>query len=490
MKLLREILGYLLGAVLFVGLMPAIMWIVSGMPALEHIGALRASATGVLMIGGLSMSIWTIIYMKRRGKGNPMDAFGHEVAPRTQHLMTDGPYRFNRNPMLSGTLLYLAGVVVWLWTWQALLVWMLFLGIMLIQVRSEEKRLEKDFGEEYQAYKSRTGRFWPQAINYYNYLSGRSLKIGRCSSAGWRFGLQPRLRLWAIYRELGYVPWRKPRQAKQSKDGIFRGTGEAIIPFLNDDAKRTFSHLFMRPGYMIRDYIRGQHERYLAPFTALLVFYSVFTLLMAVVQPGAVKSTFAEGMIKGLENQDFEVDLKFNEKSFLVDSTTLSDKSNQIINSLVSTAVQSVILTHLDLYPEKADTHWKESLAAVESDLRSKGIPLFLGNFFLLWIAMVWLLRKKHGVSVSGAAAASAYVLCQFCVFMFLALLVTFGKSAELGILVMGILLFIDYRQWLGIGNKQALKLTINTGLIYLLITILFYFLLSLVLIAMALLRA
>jgi hypothetical protein len=149
-----------------------------------------------------------------------------------------------------------------------------------------------------------------------------------------------------------------------------------------------------------------------------------------------------------------------------------------------------LILTHLDLYPEKADTPWKDSLAAVEGDLRSKGIPLFLGNFLLLWFAMVWLLRKKHNVSVSGAAAASAYVLCQFCVFMFLALLVTFGKSADLGVFVMGILLFIDYRQWLGLGNRPALKLIIKTGLIYLLVTILFYFLLSMVLVAIALIRA
>ena len=53
----------------------------------------------------------------------------------------------------------------------------------------------------------------------------------------------------------------------------------------------------------------------------------------------------------------------------------------------------------------------------------------------------------------------------------------------------MGILLFIDYRQWLGIGNKKALGLTIRTGLIYLLVSILFYFLLSLVIIAVALVR-
>lgn len=302
--------------------------------------------------------------------------------------------------------------------------------------------------------------------------------------------IQPRLRLWAIYRELGYVPWRKQRETKQNKDGIFKGTGEAIIPFLNNDAKRTFSHLFLRPGFMIRDYIRGQHERYLAPFTALLVFYSVFTLLLAVVQPGAVKSTIADGLIEGLENSDLQMDLAVNENTIQVDSTTRSDKSNRIIQSLLSTATQSLILTHLDLYPEKADTPWKESLAAVEGDLRSKGIPLFLGNFLLLWFAMVWLLRKKHNVSVSGAAAASAYVLCQFCVFMFLALLVTFGKSADLGVFVMGILLFIDYRQWLGLGNRPALKLTIKTGLIYLLVTILFYFLLSMVLVAIALIRA
>ena len=302
--------------------------------------------------------------------------------------------------------------------------------------------------------------------------------------------LKPRMRLWAIYRKLGFVPWRKPRTVKQGKDGIFKGTGEAMIPFLNDDAKRTFSHLFMRPGYMIRDYISGQHERYLAPFTALLVFYSVFTLLMAVVSPGHEKKSFSDSLIEALENEYPEVNLQVNSMSIRVDSTNNDEKGARLMKSLLHTSAQSVILTHLDLYPERADTPWKESLAAVEGDLRSKGIPLFLGNFLLLWLAMVWLLRKKYEVSVSGAAAASAYVLCQVCVFMFLALLLTFGRSTDLGVFVMGILLFIDYRQWLGIGNKQALKLTIKTGLIYLLITILFYFILSLVLIAIALLRA
>ena len=159
MKLLREILGYLLGGVLFVALMPTLMWLASGRPALYPISQTRADFALILMLCGLTLSVWTIIYMKRRGKGNPMDAFGHEVAPRTQRLMTDGPYRINRNPMLSGTLLYLAGAALWLWRWQAALVLALFFAVMLAQVLSEERRLRRDFGEEYEAYCRRTRRF-------------------------------------------------------------------------------------------------------------------------------------------------------------------------------------------------------------------------------------------------------------------------------------------------------------------------------------------
>ena len=160
MKKIRDIAGYVLGGVMFVALLPTVMWLVSGMPNMAvHIGAWRALVTGVLIIGGLSLSIWTIVYMKTRGKGNPMDAFGKEIGSRTQHLMTDGPYRINRNPMLTGTLCYLAGWIIWLWTWQAALVWGVFFAIMFIQVLTEEKRLRNDFGEEYDEYCKHTRRF-------------------------------------------------------------------------------------------------------------------------------------------------------------------------------------------------------------------------------------------------------------------------------------------------------------------------------------------
>jgi protein-S-isoprenylcysteine O-methyltransferase Ste14 len=161
MKAMKNIFGYVLGGLMFVVIVPAVMWLASLMPDV-YIGSVwRIVVSVVLAVVGLSLSVWSIVYMRRKGDGNPMDAFGHEVAPRTRHLMTNGPYRLSRNPMLTGSFVYYAGVCVWLWTWQSLLVFVAFIAIMLVQVYTEEKRLRSDFGEEYDAYCQRTGRFLP-----------------------------------------------------------------------------------------------------------------------------------------------------------------------------------------------------------------------------------------------------------------------------------------------------------------------------------------
>lgn len=288
--------------------------------------------------------------------------------------------------------------------------------------------------------------------------------------------IYPRLRLWTIWSKLGFNPWRKPKkESRKQRDGVYIGTKEAI-PFMNDDAKRTLSHLLLRPGYMMRDYIlRGDHERYLAPFTALLVFYSVFTLIVAVVQPRMPQNSIAEDIIRETEEINVQVD-------------STHEHRRQAFMSTLETIREALYLTRLDLHPEQVDSPWKASLAAVEGDLRSKGIPLFLGNFLMLWLSMAFLLRKR-GVSVSGAAAASAYVLCQFCIFEFLALLLSFGNNSNLDTLVMGALLFIDYRQMLGLKNRPAFWLTVKTGLVYILIEVIFYMLLAGALVLFALSR-
>lgn len=161
MRKLKELFGYALGGLMFVLLIPTLMWWVSGMPNPLAAPVTRMVIALVLAVFGLLLSVWSIVYMRHKGDGNPMDAFGHEVAPRTKHLMTEGPYCLSRNPMLTGSFIYYAGVCIGLWTWQALVVFLAFIVIMLLQVRSEEKRLRRDFGEEYEAYCRRTRRFWP-----------------------------------------------------------------------------------------------------------------------------------------------------------------------------------------------------------------------------------------------------------------------------------------------------------------------------------------
>ena len=156
---MKPVLGYFLGFTIFIIGIPALMWWVSGRPAFADLPAGRLLVSALTAVAGLSLSVWSIVYMKRVGKGNPFDAMGHEVAPRTRHLMTDGPYRLSRNPMLSGTYLYYIGIVMACWSWWALLVFAAVAGLMMLQVRSEEKRLEADFGAEYLEYKRRTGRF-------------------------------------------------------------------------------------------------------------------------------------------------------------------------------------------------------------------------------------------------------------------------------------------------------------------------------------------
>ena len=261
-----------------------------------------------------------------------------------------------------------------------------------------------------------------------------------------------RWRAFLIWQHLGYVPWRKTgksRTRRRSRD-FYRGAVDAI-PFLNDDAKRTFSHLLLRPGYMIRDYIGGQHERYLAPLTALIVFYAFFALVSAVLQPVQKRSTLPEDL-----GRSMDIAAEFSQDS-------LSRNTTVNVAKIVQTGY---VYLHLDHYPEYVDTQHETAIAALESTLRSQGIPLFLGEFLFLWLAMMISLRR-YKLGASACAAGAAYVLCQFSFFMLFALLLTLGKHASINVLLMLLLLVVDYHQWLGIPWKKSFWQGIRTGLDY-----------------------
>ena len=161
MKNKSDIVGYLLGLLIFVIGIPALMWLVSGRGWPYVPDSIVLCIIGVVLaVGGLALSIYSIVYMRVVGKGNPFDAYGHEVAPRTRHLMTSGPYRLCRNPMLVGIYIYDVGVLVWLWSVWPIVIVLIEVVLLTLQVHSEEKRLEKDFGQEYIDYKKQVGRYF------------------------------------------------------------------------------------------------------------------------------------------------------------------------------------------------------------------------------------------------------------------------------------------------------------------------------------------
>lgn len=160
MKTHSHIFGYLLGLVIFVIGIPTLMVLVAENDWI-HIqrDTLKWSLLALLAIAGLALSIWSIVYMRRVGEGNPFDAFNHEVAPRTKRLLTDGPYAYSRNPMLVGIYVYHIGWLLLLMSIWPVVIFIVEVILLTLQVRSEEKRLEADFGEEYLQYKAITKRY-------------------------------------------------------------------------------------------------------------------------------------------------------------------------------------------------------------------------------------------------------------------------------------------------------------------------------------------
>lgn len=167
-----------------------------------------------------------------------------------------------------------------------------------------------------------------------------------------------RLRAFKIWQELGFFPWRKEKKARKARKQDFYKGAFDDIPFLNDDAKRTFAHLLLRPGYMIRDYMSGQHERYLAPLTALIIFYAFFGLISAVLQP-----------IQQQKENPFEkidITIKNTEKSveeYRAEKGQDEELQQTVLLKTYKLLRAGYIYLHLDEFPEEVDTRHEASIA-------------------------------------------------------------------------------------------------------------------------------
>jgi protein-S-isoprenylcysteine O-methyltransferase Ste14 len=82
------------------------------------------------------------------------------TSPVNRALVTDGPYRFTRNPMYLGLVIITLGIAVWIGAWPMLIAPMaVFATANWIHIPFEEAKMRRQFGATYDDYVARVRRW-------------------------------------------------------------------------------------------------------------------------------------------------------------------------------------------------------------------------------------------------------------------------------------------------------------------------------------------
>jgi len=164
----RMILGYIVGGLLVIVLVPSIIYIITSLfdivYRIEIIQntIIRWIIIIILLVIGLIYGIWSVIIQNTIGQGGPVEIGNIEISPKTKNLVVSGPYKYTRNPMLFGTLLiYIAFALFINSITSVVLVSAIFVFMLTVVVKMEEKRLLKDFGNQYEEYRKTVSMFIP-----------------------------------------------------------------------------------------------------------------------------------------------------------------------------------------------------------------------------------------------------------------------------------------------------------------------------------------
>jgi protein-S-isoprenylcysteine O-methyltransferase Ste14 len=137
-------------------LLGVLMWLASSLVApVEVPFGPRVGVALVIASVGLVVGLASIVsFWRAKTTINPTKPTA------TSSLVTNGTFRFTRNPMYVSLLLYLLAWAVYLSNWLALLFVPVFvLYINQFQIKPEERVLSSLFGPEYVAYKRRVRRW-------------------------------------------------------------------------------------------------------------------------------------------------------------------------------------------------------------------------------------------------------------------------------------------------------------------------------------------
>ncbi len=164
----KMILGYIVGGLLVIVLVPSIIYTITSLfdnvYRIEIIQntIIRWITITMLLVPGLIYGIWSVIIQNTVGQGGPVEIGNIEISPKTKYLVVSGPYKNTRNPMLFGTfLMYLAFALFINSITSVVLVGAIFVFMLTTVVKMEEKRLLKDFGNQYEVYRKKVSMFIP-----------------------------------------------------------------------------------------------------------------------------------------------------------------------------------------------------------------------------------------------------------------------------------------------------------------------------------------
>lgn len=169
MKILyRHILGYTFGLAIFLILIPYSLYKLSWLDikffdfVLFKSDLLRIIIFLPVFVVGIVFAIWSNIFLLKVGEGGPAEGFGVAISPKTKNLVTSGPYRYSRNPMVFGAFTLYFSIAIFLNSMICILTLLFFIFVVRFYLKySEEKRLVNDFGQEYIEYRKRVPMIFP-----------------------------------------------------------------------------------------------------------------------------------------------------------------------------------------------------------------------------------------------------------------------------------------------------------------------------------------
>jgi protein-S-isoprenylcysteine O-methyltransferase Ste14 len=166
-QILRYIAGYIVGISIFGILIPLGLIKLSKIDSFIGIGlidiaVIRLVVSVPLFVLGAIFAIWSNVALLTVGKGGPTEAFNVAISPKTKKLVIVGPYKYTRNPMVFGAFSIYTAVGIFLNSPFCLIAILLFILAATYYLKhSEEKRLLKDFGDEYREYQRHVSMILP-----------------------------------------------------------------------------------------------------------------------------------------------------------------------------------------------------------------------------------------------------------------------------------------------------------------------------------------